>query len=85
VSLVTGRMRQRAGGVADLQAAVAPASPPTERGRHAVMPMLDLLRSLSLLKAHGEARVSRLTLCRTTQRVLATGLTLLGITALDRM
>jgi len=38
-----------------------------------------------VLKAHGEARVSRLALCRTTQRVLATGLTLLGITALDRM
>jgi arginyl-tRNA synthetase len=38
-----------------------------------------------VLKAHGEARVSRLALCRTTQRVLAAGLTLLGITALDRM
>jgi len=38
-----------------------------------------------VLKAHGEARVSRLALCRTTQRVLAAGLTLLGIAALARM
>jgi arginyl-tRNA synthetase len=38
-----------------------------------------------VLKAGGEARASRLALCQATQRVLATGLNLLGITALNRM
>jgi arginyl-tRNA synthetase len=38
-----------------------------------------------VLKAEGEVRASRLALCRATQRVLAAGLDLLGIEALDRM
>jgi arginyl-tRNA synthetase len=38
-----------------------------------------------VLKADAEVRASRLALCLATRRVLATGLTLLGITALDRM
>lgn len=38
-----------------------------------------------VLKADGDLRTSRLALCRATRRVLATGLNLLGITALDRM
>ncbi|MDR0960648.1 MAG: arginine--tRNA ligase [Propionibacteriaceae bacterium] len=38
-----------------------------------------------VLKAEGEVRRSRLVLCRATQRVLATGLDLLGIVAPERM
>jgi arginyl-tRNA synthetase len=38
-----------------------------------------------VLKADGDVRISRLALCLATRRVLATGLDLLGITALDRM
>ena len=38
-----------------------------------------------VLKADGDVRASRLTLCLATRRVLATGLTLLGITPLHRM
>ncbi|NAZ85483.1 DALR anticodon-binding domain-containing protein, partial [Kineococcus indalonis] len=38
-----------------------------------------------VLAAEGEVRSSRLALCRAAQRVLAAGLTLLGITALDEM
>ncbi len=38
-----------------------------------------------VLRSEGEVRSSRLALCRATQRVLAAGLDLLGIEALDRM
>jgi arginyl-tRNA synthetase len=38
-----------------------------------------------VLKSEGEVRESRLALCLATKRVLATGLDLLGIEALDRM
>jgi arginyl-tRNA synthetase len=38
-----------------------------------------------VLKSEGEVRSSRLALCATTRKVLASGLDLLGIEALDRM
>ena len=38
-----------------------------------------------VLKSEGEVRSSRLALCATTKKVLASGLDLLGIQALDRM
>jgi arginyl-tRNA synthetase len=38
-----------------------------------------------VLKSEGEVRTSRLALCLATKRVLASGLTMLGIEALDRM
>jgi arginyl-tRNA synthetase len=38
-----------------------------------------------VLKAEGTVRDSRLALCSATKKVLATGLNLLGIEALDRM
>jgi arginyl-tRNA synthetase len=54
--------------------------------------LYDLSGALSIfyeqcpvLKAEGVVRDSRLALCVATKRVLATGLTLLGIEALERM
>ncbi|MFK5160765.1 DALR anticodon-binding domain-containing protein, partial [Propionibacterium freudenreichii] len=38
-----------------------------------------------VLKSDGDVRTSRLALCATTKRVLATGLDLLGIAAPERM
>lgn len=38
-----------------------------------------------VLKAEGDTRASRLALCLATERVLAAGLGMLGITAPDRM
>ncbi len=38
-----------------------------------------------VLKSEGEVRASRLALCATTKKVLATGLNLLGIEAPDQM
>ena len=38
-----------------------------------------------MLKSEGEVRASRLALCTLTKKVLARGLDLLGIEALDRM
>ncbi|HKF87420.1 MAG TPA: DALR anticodon-binding domain-containing protein, partial [Propionibacteriaceae bacterium] len=54
--------------------------------------LYDLSGALSIfyeqcpvLKAEGIVRESRLAMCAVTKRVLATGLTLLGIEALERM
>ena len=67
--------------VADHLAAAQAVRLPLRPGRGPV----GLLRAVPGAEVEGEVRDSRLALCMATKRVLASGLNLLGIEALDRM